>query len=240
MKCGKRKIVEHRGAPLGGVVRLAKELCGNAWHIAEIIFCSEPLGNLKQREFALASDDRIHVWLVQRLAGEQAGMPTTEDDGDLGIVLFDALRDANRAANHGAGEERNSQAQGAADFAKDTRFEIRNNRRVNDADFESRFEERGRKAEKTKWRAERRAIVGGVDKNDFALGDHAAPDVAGSRRFASTTGFRAAVLRFSFSLIHNSTGRAYTSWSSLQRAGIENDFWMSRVDRLRVSAPMGK
>jgi len=40
-------------------------------------------------------------------------------------------------------------------------------------------------------------------------------------------------LGFSFSLSHNSIGKAYVSWSSLQRAGNENDFWINLVERLR-------
>jgi hypothetical protein len=42
----------------------------------------------------------------------------------------------------------------------------------------------------------------------ITLDQHDASLIDGSRRFASTAGFKAAVLRLSLSLTHNSTGKA--------------------------------
>src|SRR5271165_6449735 len=133
-------------------------------------------------------------------------MPPAKYHWNARSFLLHGLRHANRSADHGACKNGNSQAQSVAHFSQNSLGPMRVNRCIHQRNFKPGFLKRRCETQKTERRAQGRSIVRRVEKDDFALPQHAASLANVSRRFASTAGLSASVLRFNRSLTQSSTG----------------------------------
>src|SRR5574340_1005327 len=183
------------------------QLQRNPPDIVERFPFTQQAGNFNDCPFSLSPYDNINEVCVESLSRQEAGVPSSENDGKLRAKLAKQSRNVDSGADHLASQQRNSKTDGIFDFLGHNAFEIGLNRPVHNRNLESVLDQWRRQAEEAQRWPERLACVGRIKKNHFVAHGQFAP-TAGSSCLASTLGLATATNPLILRLSQSSKGRA--------------------------------
>src|SRR5580704_2126309 len=93
------------------------------------------MDKLQQGIFALSANDIVDIRGLERLCRQERGVPSTQDDGEVRIPLFDGSRNFNRFPDHRSGHKRDTKAEGVTHFFEYALFVVWSDRRINEANL---------------------------------------------------------------------------------------------------------
>jgi hypothetical protein len=132
----------------------------------KIAVAFEALKNFDQRSFTLMADHDIDERLVQRLRGAKAGMPSAEDDGQIGTGVPHDLARLDGVVDHGAGEKRNPETEAAGDFAGEHTEVVAMKRGIDHDRLITRLTDRSGETEQAQWRSKQLAGIRRLEEHN--------------------------------------------------------------------------